>query len=316
MRYLIKQRSKSGLYRESEFPHTASVASFVSSGMYGHWGFFSDDPRYFVRSFLELVGGSVPVVLDLTDLAENEYFDPGENTHDSWFTLDAVEYSRTTPTIVLTEGSTDAWILRESLKVIYPHLVGFFSFMDFEAARPMGGASALVNVVKVFVGSGIKNRIIALFDNDTAGRSSLLQLRQLHLPKNFSACTLPDAASLKRYPTVGPHGASFEDLNGKAGGIEMYLGERVLGRGKNRIPVRWTSYDAKLDSYQGEIADKNAVHQRFKDLVKSSIEGAKVNREDWMDLRLVWNQLKDVAQSLSCDVVASALTVGNLARLD
>ena len=44
--------------------------------------------------------------------------------------------------------------------------------MDFEGARVSGAAGSLAALVKAFVGAGIANRVVALFDNDTAATAS------------------------------------------------------------------------------------------------------------------------------------------------
>ena len=34
-------------------------------------------------------------------------------------------------TVILTEGSTDARVISEAMKLLYPHMVKFYSFIDF-----------------------------------------------------------------------------------------------------------------------------------------------------------------------------------------
>ena len=59
------------------------------------------------------------------------------------------------------------------MQLLYPHLADYFTFMDFEGARVGGGAGNLANIVKAFAGAGIVNKIIAIFDNDTAGEAAI-----------------------------------------------------------------------------------------------------------------------------------------------
>ena len=35
-------------------------------------------------------------------------------------------------TVILTEGSTDARVISEAMKLLYPHMVKFYSFIDFQ----------------------------------------------------------------------------------------------------------------------------------------------------------------------------------------
>lgn len=39
--------------------------------------------------------------------------------------------------------------------------------MDYNTPKASGSSSLLVNYIKGFMGSGITNKVIALFDNDT-----------------------------------------------------------------------------------------------------------------------------------------------------
>jgi hypothetical protein len=86
---------------------------------------------------------------------------------------------------ILTEGVTDRRVLEASLKLLYPHLAEYYAFMDFDGANAPGGAGQLVNTVKAFAGAGIANRVIALFDNDTAARSALRGLEGVSLPSSM-----------------------------------------------------------------------------------------------------------------------------------
>lgn len=45
-------------------------------------------------------------------------------------------------------------------------------FIDYETANPQGGTDHLIQFVKMFVGCGIPNRIVVLFDNDAAGHQA------------------------------------------------------------------------------------------------------------------------------------------------
>jgi hypothetical protein len=56
------------------------------------------------------------------------------------------------------------------MKLLYPHLFDYFSFMDFESARVAGGASHLAKIVKSITGAGIVNKVAAIFGNDTVGQ--------------------------------------------------------------------------------------------------------------------------------------------------
>jgi hypothetical protein len=100
--------------------------------------------------------------------------------------------------------------------------------MDFDGAGVEGGAPALTKVVKAFAGAGILNKVIAIFDNDTAGEVSFRVLAKLLIPTNIGVMKLPHLESLRAYPTIGPTGKAILDVNGIAGSLELYLGQDVL----------------------------------------------------------------------------------------
>jgi hypothetical protein len=197
-------------------------------------------------------------------------------------------------TIVLTEGSTDRWIIEKALKLLFPHLAPFFSFMNFEGVRAEGGAGVLANTVRMFSGAQISNRVIALFDNDTAGRVALANLKAISLPPNIKAFTLPQIELASSYPTLGPGGVSVMDVNGMACGIELYLGTDVLAEPDGTLaPVQWKGFDVKLRRYQGELLSKTEVLDRFRRKVASCESGpAQLPRYDWDGLRLVLQVLR------------------------
>lgn len=136
--------------------------------------------------------------------------------------------------------------------------------MDFDSSRSAGGAANLVSIVKAFAGAGVTNRVIALFDNDTAARDALRSLESVRLPPNIGVRRYPPLESLRSYPTVGPSGLSCLDVNGLAASIELYLGEDVL-RGDERelTPIHWKGFNDVLKQYQGEVSSKGQLHDRY-----------------------------------------------------
>jgi len=96
----------------------------------------------------------------------------------------------------------------------------------------------LANIVRAFAGAGILNRMIALFDNDTAAEAAIASLAHIDLPANLIIRQLPAIDVARSYPTLGPSGMTRMDVNGLAGSIELYLGTDVLrDEGGNLKPV-------------------------------------------------------------------------------
>lgn len=172
--------------------------------------------------------------------------------------------SRTNRVVVLTEGSTDKWIIERSLKLLFPHLADFFRFMDFEGVRVSGGAPALVASVKAFIGTGVTNRIIAMFDNDTAASDVLRSLDLSRLPRNIKVLQFPRLPLAYAYPALGPSGAVEKmDINGLACSVEIYLGRSVLSPNGELSPIQWKGFNEGMRRYQGELVGKRRAQDAF-----------------------------------------------------
>lgn len=127
--------------------------------------------------------------------------------------------------IVLTEGKTDTEFISGALKLLYPHLINYYHFIDFnDDLKPEASASALSRLVISFCAAKIKHPIIAIFDNDTTGCLEHDRIPKGSLPSNIRILKLPDIALAKRYPTLGPTGLKAFNINGLACGIELILG--------------------------------------------------------------------------------------------
>jgi len=262
-----------------------------------YYGFPISDPRLFIRGVLEAVEAPSSVVVDFTDLVCNGYYEGTEKLSDEAKASVRMEFVSTTRIIVLTEGSTDAEFLEKSLKVLYPELAPLYSFTDFSVPRMEGGAAKLVRILKGFIGSGVANRVIAIFDNDTAATEALRSLQDLSLPQNIRVMRYPDLEYAKRYPTIGPQGIAELDVNGLAGSLEIYFGMDVL-RSSNQelVPVQWKGFNQSLNQYQGELIDKRYLQDAF----RKKLENARVQlieTSDWSGMKLI---LESLFSAFSC----------------
>jgi hypothetical protein len=258
-----------------------------------YWGFPCTDLRCFLRAVLEAAPDSAAVTQELTDLVAGEYY--SEDAKVSELALEELKgsYSLNSPVIVLTEGVSDSRAIQYALDLLYPHLSGYYSFMDL-AARSPGGAGSLVHVVKSFAGAGIENRVIAIFDNDTAGHSALSILRDISLPQTMRVITYPDLAIATQYPTTGPTGISLQDINGSACSIELFYGRDVLEAEGQLVPVQWKGYDERMRRYQGEIIGKNLLATRFETKVKlANSNRAAMTAQDWAPMQQLVNVIVD-----------------------
>lgn len=252
------------------------------------FGFPRCDARLFIRAVLEYSDERFPVVLDYSELVAGGYYQGNEDLANRARVSIQREFVSTAKTIVLTEGSTDAEFLAKSLEVLFPHLVSLYSFIDFAGPNMEGGVGNLVKIVKAFIGSGIVNRVIALFDNDTAAADALRALHSVRLPDQFRILQYPPIPYATNYPTLGPQGNVNIDVNGLAGSIELYFGMDILSSEGEPVPVQWKGYIQKLEKYQGEILDKPRLQAAFRKKLASATRGnISANSADWVGIRLV-----------------------------
>jgi len=195
--------------------------------------------------------------------------------------------------LIVTEGSSDAAILRKALDLLRPAIADFFYFVDMEAGYPFTGTGNLGNFCKGLASIGILNKTLVVFDNDAEGVFKAGQVKSLNLPSNLGVFTLPDIKELRAVPTVGPGGRSVEDINGRAASIEAYLD---LNWNCDRPPlIRWTSFIEKLGQYQGSLETKEAYFKRFLNL------RAKEPGYDFSKIEAVLDRMVD-----ACAAIAAA----------
>ena len=201
------------------------------------------------------------------------------------------DYATSSKIIVLTEGSTDTEILKKSLRLLYPHLYDYYTFMDF-GVKPPGGVGHLINAVKSFAGAGIENRVIALFDNDTAAYSAVGNLSKLKLSNNIKNTHYPDIELAESYPTNGPNGISNQNINKLACSIELYLGRDVLENNGELIPIQWKGHDEKTGKYQGKILNKTDIQKQFRKKIDLCTENNnEINNCDWSELHQIFKHI-------------------------
>lgn len=217
------------------------------------------------------------MIFDLTEVFFNGYISKG---FINWNTVDKI--------IVLTEGSTDVHFLKESLHLLYSHLSEAYYFMDFNETKSPGGAGRLVNIIKAFIGSGIQNKIVAIFDNDTGASEALLTFQTVQLPESIAVLQYPRLKFAEKYPTYGPTGLTYLDINGLACGIELYLGKDLITN-KKRHTVQWKGYSVKTKTYQGEILNKEELQDRFIQKLKKPKEETKKGRLVWCSIDTTTN---------------------------
>jgi len=251
-------------------------------------GYFCSDVRSLLRIACELVEPNTYVEQDISELVSAGYYGENESVCLNTTSRLTAGNPENSSRLILTEGSTDSALLRDAIDLLYPHLSAYYSFLDFASTNSRGGAGHLVGIVKAFAAAGITNRVIALFDNDTAAHEATRSLDAIPLPPNIAVLHYPDLEMLRHYPTQGPAGLSHLDVNGLAASIELYLGADVLSQNGTLVPIQWRGYSEALEKYQGEVMHKNQVHDAFQRKVRqcrTDVEA--MQAADWVGLKSI-----------------------------
>lgn len=188
--------------------------------------------------------------------------------------------------LVVTEGSSDASIVKHAFDVLKPYITDFFKFVDMEKGYPFSGTGNLFKFVQGLISIGVHNDIIVLLDNDAEGNATLQRCLNLDIPKNMRIIKLPDLGQFENFKTVGPNGISYADINGKAASIECYLDLH------DDALVRWRSYNDSLDVYQGALISKDKYKKDFLDIKENDLN------YNYEKITMVLHLILDTAKSM------------------
>jgi hypothetical protein len=173
--------------------------------------------------------------------------------------------------LVVTEGSSDAKIIQHAFKLLKPHIADFFDFVDMEQGYPFPGTGNLFRFLQGLISISIQNNVVVIYDNDAEGVASYERSRALNVPANMLILKLPDCPYFAEFDTIGPNGRHKADINGCAAAIECYLDLGALPL------VRWTSFNSRTDTYQGELINKAGYTRDFLDQ-RERVEGYDYSR--------------------------------------
>lgn len=221
-----------------------------------------DDPRFSLALMLRRLRRYVTVRLNLTKLVLGGWMERDELPTQTAERRLKLQTSSSGRIIVVTEGSSDSQLLRRAFELVRPDLADYFAFLDFSTTDAPGGTDRVVSLTRGLAAAGVMNRVIAVLDNDCAGREAERQLLRSSLPETFGVTRLPDVDFARFYPTLGPSGSRTEDVNGRACSIEFMFGEEVMRLTTGDLPaVRWKSFMPSVGEYQGELVEKRTVQQ-------------------------------------------------------
>lgn len=218
-----------------------------------HWDLYALIENFNPNTLLRIFAEN-PMNLDLPVIW---YFD--DVVQGGWIERDQIQVGlkERDAYLLVTEGSSDARILRHAFDVLRPDISAFFRFVDMADGYPFTGTGNLVNFAKGLVSIQIHNNVIFIFDNDAEGVASMRKCNALAIPNNMKIMKLPDLEAFQRFPTIGPQGAHFDDINGLGASIECYLDLPKSAR------VRWNNFNEVLHVYQGSLEKKDQYKRDF-----------------------------------------------------
>ena len=257
----------------------------------GSWLWFDGyDSLVGLRALLDANPQVTTVTLDITDLIDSGWLEKDEGVCNRHKHDNILRHVPLAPTVIFAEGHSDINILKRSLSTLFPERQDYFSFFEHSELNVDGGAAYLVKFLKAFAAARAPLRIVAIFDNDTAGCQAQLQAQNLGLPDNIILIRLPDVRIAEAYPTVGPQGFHTIDVNGRAASIELYLGRTALTVNGELCRVRWTGYNKSANAYQGEVEHKDAIRTNFLHELDSYSLSTEA-RQAFPELVAVWNTI-------------------------
>jgi hypothetical protein len=163
--------------------------------------------------------------------------------------------------LVVTEGSSDAKIIKQALQLFRPHIADLFRFVDMEEGYPFSGTGNLHKFTQGLISIGVRNNAVVVYDNDAEGIAKMQATKRLSLPPNMRVMQLPNLDEFSNFRTIGPTGIGHADINGRAAAIECYLDLEIDG-----LPepiIRWTAFNKELGVYHGELEHKSQYMKDF-----------------------------------------------------
>ncbi|MDD5410922.1 MAG: HEPN/Toprim-associated domain-containing protein [Methylobacter sp.] len=185
------------------------------------------------------------VVWQYGPLVENGWADESEFTPCS---------RRTQTFLVVTEGTSDAYILKHAFSLLRPEIADFFKFIDVSERHPFPGAGNLLKFAEGLAKIDVHHQVIFLFDNDAEGFDIYQRLLRLELPINMRAMMLPELEQFRSFQAQGPEGVARADINRRAAAIECYLDLEIGGYPPAKVV--WTNYKKELAVYHGALEFK------------------------------------------------------------
>lgn len=166
--------------------------------------------------------------------------------------------------LIVTEGSSDASIIKHAFSILRPHICDFFDYVDMKEGYPFSGTGNLYNFVKGLISIAVQNNVVVIFDNDAEGVSKFNQCHSLNVPGNMRILKLPDLPEFESFNALGPDGMNKANINGRGAAIECYLDIETDAH------IRWSNFLPTSNTYQGAILNKEEHTRKFLGLREKS----------------------------------------------
>lgn len=168
--------------------------------------------------------------------------------------------------LIITEGSSDTFIIREAIALLRPDIKDFFTYIDMTEHYPFTGTGNLFNFYKGLAKIGIKNKCLVIFDNDTEGVEKQQKCENILSPPSLTSMTLPSLRDFENAETIGPNGEFKTNINGCGVSIECFLD--LSYKANKPAIVRWGSFNKEMGQYQGALEGKDFYITQFKKALK------------------------------------------------
>ena len=193
--------------------------------------------------------------------------------------------------LIVTEGSSDAYVIERAFQVRRSEIADFFYFVDTESGFPFTGTGNLHKFCQGLARIGLLNQTVVVYDNDAVGKDQWRKTVALeNFPPNIKVIHLPDLPGSHMFTTIGPGGEGLGTINGKAAAIEAFLDLSGYGA-ESRI--RWTTYVPSLETYQGEFEGKQKIVRDF--LQRNSYDAYEFSKLDLV-LNAIVEACRNIAQ--------------------
>ncbi len=163
--------------------------------------------------------------------------------------------------LIVSEGGSDAAMVRHAVELLYPECSDFFRYIDMEDGYPFSGTGELHKFIQGFLAMRVPLNVVAVYDNDAEGYAGFNRTSALKLSSTYRVIRLPDLAAHEAFPVTGPKDEHPCDINRRAGALESYLD--LTRPGLPKIEIEWGNIIPPVGLQQGALKGKSQFMKDF-----------------------------------------------------